>query len=588
MERSPERGTQAMRLHQALILASLGVPALLFAGAAWQSRKEVLREGRDTVARTAAIMLEHARKVFETQELALGQVNERIDGQDAKEIAQAGTSEFLRKLKGPLEQVVSVWVADEAGTVLAGSQPWKTGYASLASRDFFAAQRDADAGLYIGEPFVGLTTAMPSFALSRRRTGPDGQFIGTIHVSASPEYFRRFYAEAAPPYAHVAALMRNDGTILARNPPQPSGVVRWPPDSPLLAQMLARPSGGMFEARSEVDGKVRLWDYRKVGAYPAFVLFGVEHKVLMEQWHSQVLTYGLFAGGAALMLLGMSSLALRSALAEQSALRRLREESVQRLAAEQQLRHSQRLEAVGQLTGGIAHDFNNLMTAILGNLELIQRAAAGGQANAADKIARLSNTAMTAVLRGSRLTKSLLAFSRSQPLQTEAVDVNGLISEFADLLRQAVGAPVELELLLAPGLPRAWADGPQLEAAILNLCINARDAMPGGGHLTVATGLATLLPKDLQGNAEAQPGAFVRIRVEDTGTGMPDEVAAKAFEPFFTTKPIGQGTGLGLSQVFGFVRQLGGHVTIRTAPGAGTGVSLFLPLASAEQDAMAA
>ena len=577
--------SSAVRLHQALVVASLMVPVGLFAAAAWQSYNEVMREGRDTIARTAAIMLEHARKVFETQELVIGQVNERIDGLNASEVSRPSINEFLRRLKSPLEQIVSIWVADANGTVLAGSQPWTTGYASLATRDFFKAQQASGAALFIGEPFVGISTAKPSFALSRRRASANDRFEGTVHVSASPEYFTRFYAEAAPPYAHVATLMRLDGTILARNPPAPDGMVRLPANSALLAQTLARPAGGAFEARSDVDGKIRVWDYRKVGAYPAYVVFGVERSVLLQQWHSQLWTYGTFAGGAALMLLGMSFLALRSALAEQDALVRLRQESEQRMAAEQQLRHVQRLEAVGQLTGGIAHDFNNLMTAILGNLELIQRASASGQAGAADKIARLSNTAMTAVLRGSRLTKSLLAFSRSQPLQTEALDVNAFVTDFAELVRQALGAPVQLELSLAPDLPRAWADGPQLEAAILNLSINARDAMPGGGHLTITTGTATLSAADLQGNAEARPGVFVRMLVEDTGLGMPAEVAAKAFEPFFTTKPIGQGTGLGLSQVFGFVRQLGGHVTIRSAPGAGTGVALFLPLALAEQGA---
>ena len=470
-------------------------------------------------------------------------------------------------------------MADTTGTLRAGSQPLEAGASSIAGRDFFEVPRAGHAGLYLSLPYVGVATGKRTFAISRRRTTADGQFGGTVHAGASSDYFARFYAEAAPPFASVSALMREDGSILARQPPAPEAAMRISQQSPLYQQMVSHPNGGSFEARSEVDGQTRLWDSRRVGGYPAYVLFGVERSVLMRQWGAQLWVYGLFAGGAALMLSGMSLLALRSARAEQDALVRLRRESAQRLAAEQQLRHVQRLEAVGQLTGGIAHDFNNLMTAILGNLELIQRAAAGGQANAAEKIKRLSGTAMTAVLRGSKLTKSLLAFSRSQPLHTEALDVNALLTDFTDLLRQAVGAPVELCLELQPGLPLAWADGPQLEAAVLNLCINARDAMPGGGHLTIATGTATLTAADLQGNAEARPGPFVRVQVEDTGAGMAPEVAAKAFEPFFTTKPIGQGTGLGLSQVFGFVRQLGGHVTIRSAPGAGTSVVLFLPVA---------
>ena len=483
---------------------------------------------------------------------------------------------------------MSIYVADASGSLRAGNLPIEGSASSIATRDFFQAPANGHAGPYLSQPYVGVATGVRTFALSLRRSTPDGQFDGTIHVGGSADYFARFYAEATPPLPNVAALMRADGFILARNPPAPSATMRLAPDGTLYRQIMAHPNGGAFEARSDVDGQVRLWDYRRVGAFPAFVLFGVERRSLVRQWLSQLWVYGLFAAGAAAMLGGVSTLALRSARAEQAALARLREESAQRLAAEEQLRHVQRLEAVGQLTGGIAHDFNNLMTAILGNLELIQRAAGSGQANASDKIKRLSGTAMTAVVRGAKLTRSLLAFSRSQPLQTEALDVNALLAEFTDLLRQAVGAPVDLQVSLAPDLPRAWADGPQLEAAVLNLAINARDAMPGGGHLTVSTGTAALAAADLEGNPEARPGPFVRVQVADTGAGMAPDVAAKAFEPFFTTKPIGQGTGLGLSQVFGFVRQLGGHVTIQSAPGAGTAVALYLPLAPAGQDAPAA
>ena len=569
------RGWSAVRLHQALLAAALLIPAALFAAAAMQNRSDVLRTGHDTLMRTAAIMHEHARKVFETQELALERVNDRLGDQEWSAIASDDMSAFLRRLKSQLEQVVSIWVADSTGTIRAGSQDWDPAV-TIAPRDFFQRQRDGDRGVYLSEPFVGRATTVASFALSRRRSTPGGEFDGTIHVAASPQYFQRFYAEAAPPYAHVAALIRADGFILAMDPPRP-GVQRLRPNGVLMTAMAAVPDAGELEAALSLDGVERMWTYRKVGAYPAYVLFGVERGVLLRQWHANLWWYGAFAGAAATTLVGMSALALGRARAEQAALARLRRESTQRQAAEQQLRHAQRLEAVGQLTGGIAHDFNNLMTAILGNLELIQRAVATDRPDAMAKIHRLATTATTAVARGSRLTKSLLAFSRSQPLETEAVDVNALLTEFLDLVRQAVGRRVAIDLQLDPGVPLAWADGGQLEAAVLNLSINARDAMPGGGHLAISTGFARMSAADLAGNAEARPGPFVRVTVEDTGHGMPAEVAAKAFEPFFTTKPIGQGTGLGLSQVFGFVRQLGGHVAIRSAPEEGTAVSLYLP-----------
>lgn len=574
----------SMRLHRLLLAVSLLAPATLFAGAAWQDYGEVLRQGRATITRTTAIMHEHARKVFETEELMLALVDQRIEGQTWGMISDPATSSFLHKLKEPMEQAVSVWIADGTGAIRAGSQPWEPG-SGIASRDYFKAHRENDAGTYISEQFIGRATGTASFAISRRRSTPDGAFDGTVHVAASPEYFQRFYAEAAAPYAHLALLLRADGAILARSPPLSSGPQSLPPAGLLMRQIEARPANGTFDSRLALDGVERYYEYRKVGAYPVYVVFGVGRDALLAPWWENVRVYGVFAAFAALTLLLVSWLALRRAQAEQAALVQLRRENTQRLAAEQQLRHAQRMEAIGQLTGGVAHDFNNLLTAILGNLELILRATNENsptpeRRGSHAKIGRLAGTAVKAVQRGSELTKSLLAFSRTAPLHTEALDVNALLHEFADLVRQAVGDAISVEFTPAEGLPRCRADAAQLEAAILNLAINARDAMPGGGTLRIATGTAALSTHDLAGNSEAQAGQFVSVCVEDTGQGMPPEVAAKAFEPFFTTKPIGQGTGLGLSQVFGFARQLGGHVTLCSTPGHGTAITLFLPEAA--------
>lgn len=589
-ERAVTRRLSAVRLHQALLAVAMLVPAALFGSAAYQNRLDVLHTGRDAIVRTADIMHEHARKVFETQELALGQVDEHLSDWNWDRVAEPATSAYLIQLKRRLDQVISIWVADRNGIIRAGSESWPAG-SDIAMRDYFIRQRELDSGVFLSQPYVGLATKAASFALSRRRSSVTGAFDGTIHVAASPGYFQRFYAEAAPPYAHLAALIRADGFVLARDPPD-ERVERLAADGTFAQQIAAEPMAGNFRAALTLDGVERDWSYRRVGSYPAYVIFGVERAVLLEQWYANLWVYGAFAGMAAITLLAVSWLALTRSQAEQTALDQLRREIIQRQQAEQQLRHVQRLEAVGQLTGGIAHDFNNLMTAILGNLELIQRTATtaleGGGNAPLTKISRLAGTAVSAVQRGAKLTKSLLAFSRSQPLHMEPVDVNALLTEFSELVRRAMGSRVVLTLALDPALPQAWADSAQLEAAILNLSINARDAMAEHGDewegaLQFTTGTALLGPDDLKGNPEAKPGRFVRIRVQDNGAGMPPEVAAKAFEPFFTTKPIGQGTGLGLSQVFGFVRQLGGHVTIESQlgeidPNHGTGVTLFLPM----------
>ena len=249
---------------------------------------------------------------------------------------------------------------------------------------------------------------------------------------------------------------------------------------------------------------------------------------------------------------------------------------------EARLGHAQRLEAVGQLTGGVAHDFNNLLTVVIGNLSLLRRRVEGDE-----RATRYLTSIEQAADRGARLTASLLAFSRRQALQVAPQDVGALLRESTTLLRRALGEEITLTLDVAPGLPMATADAAQLEAAVLNLAINARDAIMDamadapvrGGRLRISVRTASLDAAELAGNDEARPGRFVAIEVQDTGAGMTPEVRARAFEPFFTTKDVGQGTGLGLSQVFGFVRQLGGHVTLDSAPGHGTAATLFLPLA---------
>ncbi|MDB5688255.1 MAG: sensor histidine kinase [Sphingomonas bacterium] len=241
---------------------------------------------------------------------------------------------------------------------------------------------------------------------------------------------------------------------------------------------------------------------------------------------------------------------------------------------EEQLRQSQKMEAVGQLTGGIAHDFNNLLQGITGSLDIIQRRIAQGRTADID---RFITGAATSANRAAALTHRLLAFSRRQPLDPKPVRANPLVSSMEDLLRRTLGEQVSLELVLAGGLWLTLCDPNQLENAILNLCINARDAMPNGGQLTIETCNAHLDSRYAARTRDVRPGQYVCICVSDTGSGMPPEVVSRAFDPFFTTKPLGQGTGLGLSMIYGFARQSEGYVKIYSEIDKGTTVKLYLP-----------
>jgi PAS domain S-box-containing protein len=246
----------------------------------------------------------------------------------------------------------------------------------------------------------------------------------------------------------------------------------------------------------------------------------------------------------------------------------------QRKQLEEQLRQSQKMEAVGQLTGGIAHDFNNLLTGIVGSLDLLQSRMAQGRL---DRIDRYIKSAITSANRAAALTHRLLAFARRQPLDPRPVDANRLVLSMEDLLRRTMSEAIQLRIVASDDLPLTLCDPNQLESAILNLAINARDAMPEGGTLTIETSVSKLDRIYTVSQQDVSPGQYVAICVSDTGTGMPADVLAQAFDPFFTTKPIGEGTGLGLSMVYGFAKQSEGHVRIYSELGRGTTVKIYLP-----------
>jgi signal transduction histidine kinase len=258
---------------------------------------------------------------------------------------------------------------------------------------------------------------------------------------------------------------------------------------------------------------------------------------------------------------------------------RLVEETRQRAETEEALRHAQKLDALGRLTGGIAHDFNNLLTVIVGAVERLERGILKWDAGSRDKLLKSVTLALNATQECSHLTNQMLAFGRRDPLRFESVDVNGAIRGFEPLLRRAAGERVALQLRLGAGVWPCWLDVGQLEAAVLNLVVNARDAMPEGGAIEIATANVDIDSTAAPGApyaSDLEPGQYVWITVADTGAGMPPEIVKRAFEPFFTTKDVGKGSGLGLSQVYGFVKQAHGAVAIDTAPGLGTRVHLYL------------
>ncbi len=253
---------------------------------------------------------------------------------------------------------------------------------------------------------------------------------------------------------------------------------------------------------------------------------------------------------------------------------RVASEVAERTRVEETLHQAQKMEAVGQLTGGIAHDFNNLLTGIIGSLELMQRRHSAGSSKDDE---RYINAAVTSAQRAAALTQRLLAFSRRQTLDLKAIDVNQLVASLEDLLNRTTGENIKVVTALSAGLPLACMDANQLESALINLVINARDAMPHGGTITISTAAFDVESDQEARWAELKEGQYIQLTVTDTGMGMAPDVLAKVFEPFYTTKPIGQGTGLGLSMVYGYLKQAKGSVQILSGPGNGTSVYLYMP-----------
>jgi len=332
---------------------------------------------------------------------------------------------------------------------------------------------------------------------------------------------------------------------------------------------------------------VMLWQRRLVAALRNVTLLqrpvqtialasSVQSAVRARRRQYEVRAYVAERERAALALEGLVA-ARTSELAEANI--QLRAQIAERENVEASLRQSQKMEAVGQLTGGIAHDFNNMLQAIGGSLELMDRRIEQGRGTEAG---RYVDGARKTVGRAAALTNRLLAFARRQPLQPQSVDLDGLIVGIEELVRGAVGLGIRVELDMSDGVWPVLCDPSQLENALLNVAINARDAMPNGGRLTISARRMSLRApdvagQDVAGQDETKPGDYVEIAVADTGTGMDEATRARVFEPFFTTKPIGQGTGLGLSQCYGFVRQSGGFVRLDSTPGQGTTVRLYLP-----------
>ncbi|MBS0561203.1 MAG: hypothetical protein JSR21_14240 [Proteobacteria bacterium] len=563
-----------------LIAGAIVLPMLLFGLIAWDDRASVMEQAEQNVVNTTRTYEEHARNLFETHSLVANLIDQRIRGMTWQEIADSEEIWlYLRRLVQRYPQIQSLWLADRTGAIRNGSAGFPPPQVGVSDRDYFRALRGHGPPLFIGQLVHGRVFADDIFNVAIRRSAPSGEFDGVIVVSALPSYFIQFWNHVDPRPGAASTLIRRDGVILARDPPNS------PQTPPLTAtsaflQAIESADSGFRRVRSSVDGVERLFAFQKVEGFPVYVGHGDSVDEVLGVWRTHMARYGILFGAAALLLTTMAVITAWEARREAVALEKWRrtakelgEEIEHRAAIEEHLRQSQKMEALGQITGGIAHDFRNVLTVVMGTLELLK-----DRVTASD--AKLIRLATDAANRGMGAIKTMLAFARHHPLCVETLELNTVLDGMEPMLRQALGSGIPLKRERGAADCSVQADENQLELAILNICLNARDAMPAGGTLTLRADL-----RELTGDPAGLMGTFGAVTIRDTGTGMAAEVAAKAFEPFFTTKGPEKGTGLGLSMVHGFAQQSHGAATISSTAGRGTTVVLYLPAASAGRTA---
>jgi len=572
------------------IILLLGAIAAIVIGAVgivlWNLRLHDIDEAERELATLDLLLVEETERAMQSVDLILKNVRQHVAatgvGSTARLVAALGgrdTHELLGSKIAGVPQVDALAIVAADGRVLNLSRVYPAPAIDIADRDYFKALRDSAADVAVlTQPIVSRVTGTETMFLGRRLTGPSGDFIGIVLATIDLGYFRHHYEALRAGERVAVSLWHKDGILITRFPPSHEP---QPGERPSFA---AVPSAGdplTYATPRTAQEPARVVAAMSARDFPLVVAISKTFDQVLGDWRRKAL---FVAGGSVLLIAGLVTgiwllsrqlatyEALRVAIAERGKAVAAREE------AEAQLRQAQKLEAIGQLTGGIAHDFNNLLTAVLGNLELLQR----HDKSEDPKVQRWTRNAIEAARRGAALTTRLLAFSRRQPLEPRPVDVGSLLDSLSDLLTRTLGESVEVATSIEPGLWSIFVDPSGLDNAILNIALNARDAMDGRGRLTIAaTNHGTLAC----GHPEPASGDTVRIAISDTGRGIAKDVLERVFEPFYTTKPVGQGTGLGLSQVYGFVTQSGGRIRLSSEIGQGTTVELFLPRALAVGEA---
>lgn len=568
----------------ALLLPALGLTLGVAAAIWWATASWVLREERSATA----IALARANLGAETLEQQLLRLLDQVDQLHELVVArqrliEAGDQSGQLALEGQIAALARRRDGDVNQLTITGTDGvirWMAlpGNAQVfeGDQDHFRIPRAGLAEMHISDQIVSRLTGRWVIMMSRAIRDRAGEIIGVASVAVDPQALSRRFADVGIGVNGIALLLRRDGNILAHSRDEQAGrAQRMPPAHPVLGALrLSR--GGQLEIANPDNGRPELVGYRAIRGAPLVVVVALNAE--RELAAVDGLRSAAFVAASVITLLSAAALLLGVLFAERVRARAALDAArAEREAALESLAQGQRMEALGRLAGGVAHDINNVLQAVLGGARLI------GKRSADAAVLRLAQLISEAAERGGAVTRRLLAFARRDRLEAEAVPVQALLEGVRDVLAHTLGAAVQVRLRIAPGIPALLADRAQLETVLVNLAINARDAMmPQGGAMEMGGTAQIIDGRRAPGLAAGlAPGRYVRLSVSDSGHGMDGETLRRATEPFFTTKEKGQGTGLGLAMAQGFCEQSGGALELASVPGKGTRVTLWLPQASA-------
>jgi len=562
----PERAPRdALYWLRATMVLAVIVPALLFAGAALALREQALVQARGQVDGAVAIAAEHASKVFDVNTSLLARLAEALGDQDDQALLarEQALHEQMKRMAADLPQLQGLFVLGANAQMIATNRSYPAPHTiDFSDQPLFQHHRAHGEQPYLSEVLTSRTTGEVFFDMSVRRERAGG-FGGVLSSSLLPRYFAEFYSQlpGAGAGLHVA-LLRRDGTPLAGWPRSPASQDLYPREA--AGSGSAPPVQAVGAAMQDPE---RLVAARSLAHVPVRVVAWMERSDALAPWYRALALLVALTFPTSIALVYVALLARRRTLLSAEMARRLEAEAQARSRTEEALRQAQKLEAMGRLTGGVAHDFNNLLTIVSNNLYLLRRAGPHGADDS--KLAAIDR----AVKAGTQLTRQLLSFSRRQPLRPEVIALPERLPSIVGLLRPALGSTIEIGTEIDPRVAPIEVDAAELELAMVNLALNARDAMPGGGTIRIQV-------RDARpGGIAGIEGRAVVIAMTDSGAGIEPALLERVFEPFFTTKPVGQGTGLGLTQVYGFCHRAGGVAAVESTPGQGTTVRLAFPAA---------